>query len=154
MEFYLLEDFQLQIDFNMKDKDFKFKNLKDLIDLIKKECENSLLAELCSIIGISKEKEFVYKQMQNRSKFPDEHFMIDPYDYLSFINKYECLCIFHSHLIGNEDPSDFDKKTSENCCYPFLIYSVVTEKFYIYEPEYKDYDVNIIERLKELIWQK
>lgn len=135
----------------MKDKIKEFDNLSDLILTLKKESEFSLLAELCSLIGVSKEKKIIYKQMQNRSKIPSEYFIIDPYDYLAFINEYSCLCIFHSHLVGNEFPSEFDKKTSENCCYPFLIYSVVTEKFHIYEPEFKDYDVNIIDRIKELI---
>jgi proteasome lid subunit RPN8/RPN11 len=131
--------------------DFKFKNLNDLKMFIAKESEYSLMAELCSMIGIDENDNLVYRQMQNRSKNPEMYFMIDPYDYLSFINKYKCLAIFHSHLIGDECPSDFDIKTSENCCYPFVIYSIVTEKFFIYEPEYKDYDVNIIQRFKALV---
>lgn len=135
----------------MSNIDYKFKNLRELISFLKTESECSLLAELCCIVGIDEENNIIYKQMQNRSKDPLSYFMIDPYDYLCFLNKYKCLLIFHSHLLGDEKSSDFDEKTSENCCYPFLIYSVVTEKFFIYEPEYKDYDVNIIQRLKELI---
>ena len=144
-------DFLELINLNMNSKEFYFSSLRDLIAFLKKEGESSLFAELCSMIGISKDNKIVYKKMQNRSKEPESYFMIDPYDYLSFINSFACLCIFHSHLVGDEKPSEFDKKTSENCCYPFLIYSIVTEKFYIYEPEHKDYDVNIIQRLKELI---
>lgn len=140
-----------QINLNMSNKEIAFTSLKDLLSFLKEESECSLLAELCSMIGIDKNNKLIYKQMQNRSKDPESYFMIDPYDYLAFINKYSCLCVFHSHLIGDEKHSDFDQKTSENCCYPFLIYSVNTEKFHIYEPEYKDYDVNIIQRLKELI---
>lgn len=151
MELCRLVAFLELINLNMNSKEFYFTNLKDLIIFLKKESESSLLAELCSMIGLSKDNKIVYKQMQNRSKEPESYFMIDPYDYLSFINSFSCLCIFHSHLVGDEKPSEFDKKTSENCCYPFLIYSIVTEKFNIYEPEYKDYDVNIIQRLKELI---
>ena len=135
----------------MSNKDIIFDNLKDLICFLQKESESSLMAELCSMIGLDKSNKIAYTQMQNRSKDPETYFMIDPYDYLAFINKYSCLCVFHSHLIGDEKPSEFDEKTSENCCYPFLIYSINTEKFYIYEPEYKDYDVNIIQSLKELI---
>ena len=150
MVFCLLEDFLEQIDFNMNNS-YKFKNLKDFVVFLKKEAEYSLLAEICCLIGVDKEQDIIYQQVQNRSKNPESYFMVDPYDYLSFIEKYSCLCIFHSHLVEDEKPSEFDTKTSENCCYPFLIYSVVTEKFHIYEPEYKDYDVNIISRLKELI---
>jgi proteasome lid subunit RPN8/RPN11 len=146
-----LVDFLELTNSNMNNKDIVFDNLKDLIRFLQKESESSLMAELCSMIGLDKNNKIVYTQMQNRSKDPETYFMIDPYDYLAFINKYSCLCVFHSHLIGDEKPSEFDEKTSENCCYPFLIYSINTEKFYIYEPEYKDYDVNIIQRLKELI---
>ena len=144
-------DFLELINSNMSNKDIVFNSLKDLISFLKEESESSLMAELCSMIGLDKNNKFIYTQMQNRSKDPESYFMIDPYDYLSFINKYSCLCVFHSHLAGDEKPSEFDEKTSENCCYPFLIYSINTEKFYIYEPEYKDYDVNMIQRLKELI---
>jgi proteasome lid subunit RPN8/RPN11 len=135
----------------MKHKDIIFDNIKQFISFLREESNYSLLAELCSIVGLNKDNKLVYRQMQNRSKDPAAYFMIDPYDYLSFINEYKCLAIFHSHLVGDELPSDFDASTSENCCYPFIIYSIVTEKFFIYEPEYKDYDVNIIQRLKELI---
>lgn len=150
MVFCLLEDSLERIGFNMNNL-YKFTNLKDFVVFLKKEAEYSLLAEICCLIGTDEEENIIYQQVQNRSKNPESYFMVDPYDYLSFINKYSCLCIFHSHLIEDEKPSDFDIKTSENCCYPFLIYSVVTEKFHIYEPEHKDYDVNIINRLKELI---
>jgi proteasome lid subunit RPN8/RPN11 len=135
----------------MSNNDINFLNFKDLILFLKKESECSLMAELCCLIGLDQNKNIVYRQIQNRSKEPSNYFMIDPYDYLSFINKYSCLCVFHSHLIGDEKHSEFDEKTSENCCYAFLIYSVNTEKFYLYEPKYKDYDVNIMQRLKELI---
>jgi proteasome lid subunit RPN8/RPN11 len=136
----------------MNNNDIYFDNLRNLISFLKQEAESSLLCELCSLIGVQKESnKIVYRQMQNRSKDSPNYFMIDPYDYLSFINKYDCLAVFHSHLSGDEHPSDFDEKTSENCCYSFIIYSIMTEKFFIYEPKYKDYDVNIIQRLKELI---
>lgn len=129
-----------------------FDNLENLIPFLIKTAESNLLCELCGLIGIEREtNKIIYKQMQNRSKDPSEFFMIDPYDYLSFIDKYECISVFHTHLLGNELPSEFDEKTSENCCYSFLIYSICSQKFHIYEPKNKDYDVNIIQRLKELI---
>jgi hypothetical protein len=53
--------------------------------------------------------------------------------------------------VGDENASDFDLNTSENCCFPFVIYSVVTEKFSIYEPKHKDYDVNIIQGIREIL---
>lgn len=134
-----------------RNKDFIFSEVKDLILFLKNESEFSLKAELCGLIGLNDKKNFCYRKMQNRSKDPQSYFLVDPYDYLSFVNDYEMFGIFHSHLVGDENASEFDKKTSNNSCYFFLIYSINTEKFSIYEPQQKDYDVNIIERIKELI---
>lgn len=128
-----------------------FEELKDFVSFLKEESETCLFAELCALVGLDEENRIVYKQMQNRSKNPDGHFMVDPYDYLSFVNEFKPLAVFHSHLVGDESPSEFDEKTSENCCFAFIIYSICSEKFFIYEPQHKDYDVNIIQRLKELI---
>jgi proteasome lid subunit RPN8/RPN11 len=150
MECCLLGDSLERIDLDMNN-DIIFCDALDLISFLKKESECSLLSELCALIGIDSNKNIIYKQMQNRSKDPYHYFIIDPYDYLNFIKKYSCLAVFHSHLVGCEEPSEFDVKTSENCCLAFITYSIVSEKFNIYEPEYKDYDVNIITRLKELI---
>ena len=138
-----------QIDSDMN-KEFYFDTLDDLLSFLKEESESNLLTEICGFVG-KKEDKLIYKQMQNRSKDPDAYFIIDAFDHLDFIKNYEMLLIFHTHLCGNEEPSDFDIKTSENCCFPFLIYSVITEKFFIYEPQYKDYDVNIIQRLKGIL---
>ncbi len=137
------------IDLDMNNEVF-FDSIEDLLKHLKNVSECNLLTEICGFVGKKNEK-LLYKQMENRSKDPSSYFIIDPFDHLSFIKDNETLLIFHSHLCGDEKPSDFDVKTSENCCFPFLIYSIVTEKFSIYEPQYKDYDVNIIQRLKELI---
>lgn len=126
-------------------------SLQDILNILKNDAEKNLFCEICGFVGVTKNKKYIYKRIQNRSKSPDSYFIMDPYDFLNFIKDYSLLTIFHSHLFGDEQYSEFDAKTSENCCVPFLIYSVTTEKFCIYEPQYKDYDVNIIERLKELI---
>lgn len=132
-------------------KEFFFEKLDDVLLFLKNESESNLFSEICILVGIDADGRYCCRNMQNKSKSPENYFIIDPYDYLSFIMKRSCFGVFHSHLYGDEKPSDFDCKTSENCCYPFLIYSINTEKFFIYEPENKDYDVNIIQRLKELI---
>lgn len=150
MVFCLLVVSQARINLNMN-KIHKFNIIDNLFSFLKQEAECSLLSELCGLIGLDDENNIVYQNMQNRSKSPEIYFAIDPYEYLIFTKNYKCLSIFHSHLVGDETPSDFDTKTAENCCYAFLIYSICTEKFFIYEPHYKDYDVNIIQRLKEKI---
>lgn len=151
MESCHLADFQVLIDSNINNMDKIFTKIEDLTSFLKKEAEYSLFAELCALIGLNQNNEIVYRKMQNRSKNPENFFIIDPYEYLEFINEFKIISVFHSHLVGSEDPSEFDRKTSENCCLAFIIYSVCSEKFFIYEPQYKDYDVNIIQRLKELV---
>ena len=151
MESCPLGDFQALIDFNINNMDKIFSKIEDLVSFLKKEAEYSLFAELCALIGLNNKNEIVYRKMQNRSKNPEMYFMIDPYEYLEFINDFKIISVFHSHLVGSEKPSEFDEKTSENCCLAFIIYSICSEKFFIYEPQYKDYDVNTIQRLKELV---
>lgn len=150
MEFYHLVDSLEQINLTMNN-DFIFENLKDAVNFLKIKAENSLLAEICIFLGKTKNEKILCRKMQNRSKNPEIYFMIDPYEYLEFINDNKMIGVFHSHLIGDEKPSDFDIKMSENSCVAFLIYSINTEKFFIYEPQYKDYDVININRLKEII---
>jgi proteasome lid subunit RPN8/RPN11 len=132
-------------------KDFCTKSKNELISFLKKEAEYSLLSEVCGLVGLDSENNYVYRRMQNRSKNPEAYFIIDPYDYLNFVKTYFCFSVFHSHLVCDETPSDFDKKTSENCCYAFIIYSINTEKFFIYEPTLKDYDVNTIQGIRDIL---
>ena len=47
-----------------------------------------------------------------------------------------------------ETESEFDMKMSDNCCQPFLIYSLNTKKINIYTPKTIEADVNILERIK------
>ena len=135
----------------MSNKDNIFDTNEAFLSYVKKEGESSLFAELCAMVGLTKDGKIVYRKMQNRAKEPNLFFLIDPYDYLSFIQSYKPIAVFHSHLAGDENPSDFDEKTSENCCLAFLIYSICTEKFSIYEPRFKEYSVSIIEGLRKLI---
>ena len=51
----------------MNNNEVIFYNLKDLISFLKKESEFSLMAELCSLIGLDEENRIIYKQMQNQS---------------------------------------------------------------------------------------
>jgi hypothetical protein len=124
----------------------KFKSPNLLIDFLKKEAETNLLMEICGLISFVDET-FIYKRMINLSNNVSSFFKISPMDYLKFINEYGCFCVFHSHLFGDENLSKKDKENCDNCCKSFLIYSVITGKFKLYEPKNKDYDVNINEKL-------
>jgi proteasome lid subunit RPN8/RPN11 len=149
MEFYLSVDSLEQIPLDMNDEFFT--KISDLLDYLKYFSERNLLTEICGLVGYDEKGKFVFRMMQNRTKDPSLYFAIDPYDYLIFLKKYTMLFIFHTHLCGDEQPSEFDIKTSENCCYPFMIYSLCSEKFSIYEPHFKSYDVNIIKEIRNKI---
>ena len=45
----------------MNNKDIVFDNLKDLIRFLQKESESSLMAELCSIIGLDKNNKIIMR---------------------------------------------------------------------------------------------
>ena len=87
IQFYLLGGSLelINLDMNKKENLIRFENIKDVLNFLKREGDYSLLAELCGLVGLDEHKNIVYKQMQNRSKNPEAYFLIDPFDYLSFI---------------------------------------------------------------------
>lgn len=123
----------------------KIKDIKTFLNLLKSEAETNLLTEICGLISF-KDNFFIYKRMKNISS-EQNFFKINPKDYLDFVKDNNCFCIFHSHICGDEKPSEIDILNSDNCCKAFLIYSVMSEKFHLYQPHNKDYDVNIINLL-------
>ncbi|HAW77378.1 MAG TPA: hypothetical protein DCW74_16800 [Alteromonas australica] len=120
---------------------------------IKKIAEGNLRNEVCGFVGFDKVKRehFVVKEAPNVAEDPVNFFLISPLDYLLFKEEYHLVGLFHSHLVGDEQPSEFDKKMAENCCNPFLIYSLNTQKINIYEPQNMECDVNILHRLKAVL---
>ena len=106
--------------------------------------------EICGFLGYDyTSKRYITQLEHNCSSDPKNFFSIDALNYLLFKQKYSMLAIFHSHIIGDESASEFDIKMSENCCVPFLIYSLNTKNFELYEPKNSEYDVKILERIKK-----
>ena len=126
---------------------------RDALKAIKKIAESDLRNEVCGFVAFDKNggDEFVIKEAKNVAEDPQKFFLINPLEYLLFKEDYNLIGIFHSHLVGDEKPSEFDKRMSENCCNPFLIYSLNTEKINIYEPQNMECDVNILRRLKDAL---
>ena len=86
---------------------------------------------------------------ENIAEDPRLQFMINPLNYILFKEDFALVAIYHSHISEDESPSEFDVKMSNNCCEPFLIYSLRTKKNHIYEPQNVDLDVNTLEKVKE-----
>jgi proteasome lid subunit RPN8/RPN11 len=135
----------------MEDK-ITSKSIKQIKDFIINHSIRNFSNEVCGFIGYDESKNnFVATLEKNESPDPKSFFAINPSNYLKFKNTYSLLSVFHSHIIGDESPSEFDIKMSESCCLAFTIFSINSKKFHIYEPKYFDYDVNIMTRLKEKI---
>ena len=116
---------------------------------IKEMSHEHFKQEICGFLGYDYEKkEFIVQKEENIAKDPRSHFLINPLSYLLFKDYYGMIAVFHSHIIGDETESEFDVKMSDNCCQPFLIYSLNTKKINIYTPETIESDVNILERIK------
>ncbi len=108
--------------------------------------------EICGFVGFDElNNTYVTQIEKNIAQDPKNFFAISPVRYLNFKNNYSILGVFHSHIIGDENPSEFDVKMSEACCVPFIIFSINSKKFSIYEPQNKEYNVKILERFKEKI---
>lgn len=146
---FLLEASQQQTD--MEDSIFSSRILA-ITDFIKNEsCKNKSM-EICGFIGYSEyDKKYIAKIEKNTASDPKNFFSINPIRYLYFKQDFNIIAIFHSHIIGDEMPSEFDIKMSENCCVPFMIFSINSNKFYFYEPQNKEYDVKVVSRFKEKI---
>lgn len=129
-----------------------FKNAKDALDKVKNYCLVSPSIEICGFLGYDPNKRKYIVQLENNcSSDPKNFFAIDALKYLLFKQKYQLAAVFHSHIIGDEKPSEFDIKMSENCCIPFLVYGLNTDKFEIYQPKNIECDVKILKRIKSNI---
>jgi len=116
---------------------------------IKEIAHKHFTKEICGFLGYDpKNKEFIIQLEENNSEDPRSYFLINPLSYLLFKDSYHMVAVFHSHILGDETESEFDVKMSDNCCQPFLIYSLNTKKINIYTPKTIEADVNILERIK------
>ena len=89
--------------------------------------------EVCGLLG-TKDGEYFPRMLKNKHADPQNHFSIDPLEYLKFSQEFELVAVFHSHVVGDSQASDFDKINSENTMVPFLIYSLCEKKFSMFEP--------------------
>jgi len=147
-----LGDTQELTALDMATNEYKFKTLKAILRKIREIAHKSPSVEVCGFLGFDKDEElFIIREESNTSPTPSQFFLINPLDYLLFKDKYEILGLFHSHVVGDEQPSDFDIKMAQNCCLPFLIYSLNTKKTHLYEPQITECDVNMVRRMKALV---
>ena len=133
----------------MEDNIIKSVSISEIKDFIINNSFLNMNIEICGLLGFDNDSQsYIAKMEKNESPDPKNYFLMNPLSYLNFKNQYDLIGVFHSHVVCDEQPSEFDIKMSESTCLPFVIFSINSKKFHIYEPQNKDYDVNILERLK------
>lgn len=108
-------------------------NLKSCLEYFKNESLACPNREIVGLWGLKDEKP-VAKIVKNRAPDPQNFFAVDPLELLMFKNEHEFLAVFHSHIYGDSQFSEWDKITADNCCLPFIVYSLGEDKFNIYVP--------------------
>lgn len=86
-------------------------------------------------------------KVKNVAENKNENFQIASNDYLYIKKNHNLVGIYHSHPKSSEEPSSADKNSAEVSCLPFIIYSKITNKFSIYEPEESLSDVEEIKKI-------
>jgi proteasome lid subunit RPN8/RPN11 len=131
-------------------KEIRNKSIAKIRDFIVNACNEQVAQEVCGFIGWD-HAQYIATIEKNDAIDPKNFFAINPASYLMFAGDNDMLAIFHSHIAGDEMPSEFDIKMAEACCVPFVIYSLNTKKFHIYEPSECELDVKAFARLKEAL---
>jgi len=75
-----------------------------------------------------------YFKCQNIAATPDEHFVLDPKDYLKAEQRGEITAVIHSHPKTNPKPSSADKVACEASGLPWFIVNPKTEEWSSYQP--------------------
>ena len=144
-----LEGSQELMDSATDEMEEYFKEEEEALEYIKELSRQNFKGEICGFLGYDYQTHrYVIQKEDNIAPDPSSLFLINPLNYLLFKDTYGMVAIFHSHIVGDENASEFDVKMAENCCQPFLIYSLNSKKINIYTPENTEADVKILERIK------
>lgn len=122
-------------------------DFKDILKFLKDHSDRYFNIECCAFVGL-RNGVYISQILANRSPEPNSFFCVDPLDFLKFKSENELLFIFHSHPHTSADFSEMDKSNAEACCLLSLVYSVVDNKFALYEPQNHEIDVNILNKVK------
>ncbi len=118
--------------------------INDIIDAAKA----SPFQEICGFVYY--ENEFKFQKAKNFATEMD-FFEIHPKQFLDFKKNKNLVAIFHSHIDSPAEMSIHDKESCSNCLFPYLIFSLETEKFCFYYEDDFEPDQELIKKLEKLI---
>lgn len=107
----------------------------NFFDSIIQHASSSPGKEVCGFVILSDDLIPYTEESINENPKPEDSFSISPAKFLNNKLSKNILGIYHSHTKHSEFPSEHDKIASEATGVPYLIYSLVTKKFFLYYPE-------------------
>lgn len=90
--------------------------------------------ECCGFIVLDNVKQLIIIPCENIYDFPESGFKICPREFLKIKQKYEIVCLYHSHPHGDSIFSKKDLDQAEELCLPICVYSLQNESFNIHFP--------------------
>lgn len=124
-------------------------NLNNLKSELLDFANSSPMREVCGFV-CEKNGEFFLAKARNKAN-QDDLFLISAVDFLERKMSGELVAIFHTHIDCDEKLSDFDVQNSKNCLYPFLVYSLETEKFSLFDMDHFDRAEKSVIELKGIL---
>jgi proteasome lid subunit RPN8/RPN11 len=91
--------------------------------------------EVCGFVILEQDLSISVEPARNENPDPANSFSISPLKLINYKLNKNILGIYHSHTKQSEFPSAQDKKNSEESGIPYLIYSLKTQRFFLYYPE-------------------
>ena len=111
--------------------------------------EDSPMREVCGFICCDSSGMWFEEAINHSSD--DDQFTIKPIDFLCKKMEGNLLAIFHSHVQGDEKPSNQDIISSRNAMIPFVIFSTETEKFFLFNHKDFEVDENSVNQLRKAL---
>lgn len=91
--------------------------------------------EVCGFVILNPDLTVSSEPAINENRDKEDCFEISASKFIDYKLNKKILGIYHSHPRSDENPSNRDKKVSEEMGIPYLIYSLQTKKFFLYYPE-------------------
>jgi proteasome lid subunit RPN8/RPN11 len=113
----------------LEQKSFQLNNItQSILEECKAYAREFPEEECCGII-INKDNKLHFNKCDNIHTDRKNFFAINSEELIYNDVQY----IFHTHWNGPARPSSFDKKSADELCLPFLIYSLIDDEFFLYE---------------------